>query len=142
MVYDLRFGVNRATAATAGMKRQAHWGGRSTALRIDSVAVRFDMHFIRCAEELPYVKRFAAIMVRYADLCDEQLMTESLNYVPSLRPFGGRRLLTNVDCWLKITVFERCLPLKETNPLFVNFHCVGVFVATPASLHELFDKVP
>lgn len=54
--------------------------GNGEAFRNDSVAATIDMPFIRCTWELSYVLRLPAIIVCYADLCDGELTTHSLNF--------------------------------------------------------------
>lgn len=103
--------------------------------------IPLDRPFIRSTEKLWYVPRLVAIMVRYADLRDEEVTTHSLNYFDLLRPFNIHHLLTNFEYRLNETVFERCLCLKSTHPLFANWHCVDYFNILPARCRELFDKV-
>lgn len=140
-VYDLRFRINWVTAVGAWMKRWAHWGGCNAVLHIASLAVLLDMLFICCTEELLYLSRFAAIMVRYVNLCDETFSTDSLHYLPLLCSSHWHHLLANCKYWLKETEFERRVRLRLADSLFDRWQFVDVFDTPPVRRRELFDKV-
>lgn len=99
------------------------------------------MPFIPGTEELPYVSRLAASIVRYANLLDQIFTSHSLHYVTSLHPFDGHHLLTDFLYCVNETVFERRLQLESTDHFFVSSHCVECFGIQPIRLYELFIRV-
>lgn len=137
LVYDLRYGDNCVTAGGAWIKHPAHWAGRGTVLPFVSEVVPMVMTFIRCAEELTFLSQLAVIMACYVDRWDKDFTTRSLNFVASLLSIGRQPLLTNLEQCLKENVFEHCLRIKLTDPLFVICHSADIFDTPRASRSDL-----
>lgn len=80
-----------------GVDHSAYRVGSVAVLHIEPVTIPLHIPFVRCTEYIPHVSRLAVIMIRYADLRDEELITHSLNYGALMCPFDQHRLLTNIE---------------------------------------------
>lgn len=96
-VYDSSFGVNWVTAFGASIERWAYWTVVAGNFLFTPWCFLSICHLFVCTEELPYISRLAAVMVPYADFCDEELTTHTLSYVALLPPFDRYDLLTNFE---------------------------------------------
>lgn len=111
-------------------------------MRTDSEAVPLDMSFIVCTEYLPYVSRFVAAIVCYADHPGKEIIMHSFTCVLLLRPSDLHHFLENVEHWMMEKVFECRLRINSSDPLFFNWRYTDFINTPPVRRPELFVRVP
>lgn len=105
------------------------------------MAVPAEIPSIRCTEELSYVTLLKMVMAWNANLCDMELVTDSLSYVALLHPFDRHYLLISFYYCLREAFFERLFRLKSTGSPFGNWHSVIFSDISPHRQNQMYEKV-
>lgn len=67
-------------------------------------------------------------------------VTQTPGYVPILHPFDGLQMLTNINYWIRVFMFEYCLRVGQSLELFISWPCVNIFEIATRRRDDLFFK--